>query len=164
MKNKSIILGGAICFILFLELLIGRWYAVSNPNAIPLKKESATAVDNFEIKEYQENKTSNSVDNKRLIETGKYCYIVIPRNDTKLYIWSFLKASYQPTDTFLYIKTNIYDKNKKIERIFFDGGHTLYINESSLQYNGKNYDIGKYLNVFVENDHLVLGRFIPLFK
>ena len=81
-----------------------------------------------------------------------------------MYIWSFLKASYQPTDTFLYIKTNIYDKNKKIERIFFDGGHTLYINESSLQYNGKNYDIGKYLNVFVENDHLVLGRFIPLFK
>ena len=70
MKNKSIILGGAICFILFLELLIGRWYAVSNPNAIPLKKESATAVDNFEIKEYQENKTSNSVNNKRLIETG----------------------------------------------------------------------------------------------
>lgn len=52
-------------------------------------------------------------------------------------------------------------KNRKN---FFDGGHTLYINENSLQYNGKNYDIGKYLNVFVENDHLVLGRFIPLFK
>ena len=164
MKNKSIILGGAICFILFLGLLIDRWYAVSTPSAISLKKESVTAIDNFEIKENQEHKASNSVDNKRLIETGKYCYIVITRNDRKLYIWSFLKASYQPTDTFLYIKTNIYDKNKIIKRIFFDGGHTLYINENSLQYNGKNYDIGKYLNVFVDTDHLVLGRFIPLFK
>lgn len=67
MKNKSIILGGAICFILFLELLIDRWYAVSTPSAISLKKESVTAIDNFEIKENQENKASNSVDNKRLL-------------------------------------------------------------------------------------------------
>lgn len=73
------------------------------------------------------------------------------------------KMSYQQEKTKTF-EIGSYDKNKKIERIFFDGGHTLYINENSLQYNGKNYDIGKYLNVFVENDHLVLGRFIPLFK
>lgn len=151
-------------FLFSLGLVIGQGYYLLNFNANFNKNITITSIDKLKSKKNQEEKPSNIGDSKGLIEAGKYCYIVIPRNDKKLYIWSFLKASYQTGNTFRYIKTNIYNPNSPIERIFFEGGHTLYINGDSLQYNGKNYNIGKYLNVFVDNDHLDLGRFIPLFK
>ena len=51
-----------------------------------------------------------------------------------------------------------------MESLVFEGGNTLYINEDYLQYNGEKYNIGEYLNYFVEKKYIEPGRFIPLFK
>ena len=96
-----------------------------------------------------------------LVERGKYCYIVISMPKKQICIWSFLKAKHCSADTFSYIKKKIIVKEATIENLIFEGGHTLYISEDYLLYNGLKYDIGNYINAFVWKDNIELGRFIP---
>ena len=109
-----------------------------------------------------------------LIEAGKYCRIVVSMGDTNLCIWSYLKARCRGYEDFQYIKTTIYD-TKNHDLIFFENGKELYIvdNLNLLDYNGKKYDIGTHLletpdgtwcDVFVDDDKLGVGRYIPAFR
>ena len=109
-----------------------------------------------------------------MIEAGKYCRIVVSMGDTNLCIWSYLKARCRGYEDFQYIKTTIYD-TKNHDLIFFENGKELYIvdNLNLLDYNGKKYDIGTHLletpdgtwcDVFVDDDKLGVGRYIPAFR
>ena len=88
--------------------------------------------------------------------------------------WSYLKARCRGYEDFQYIKTTIYD-TKNHDLIFFENGKELYIvdNLNLLDYNGKKYDIGTHLletpdgtwcDVFVDDDKLGVGRYIPAFR
>ena len=109
-----------------------------------------------------------------LIEAGKYCRIVVSMGDTNLCIWSYLKARCRESEDFRYIKTSIYD-TKNHDLIFFENGKELYVfdNLDLLEYNGKKYDVGTHLfetpdgtwcDVFVDDDKLGVGRYIPAFR
>ena len=113
-------------------------------------------------------------DRPEMIEAGKYCRIVVSMGDTNLCIWSYLKARCRGYEDFQYIKTTIYD-TKNHGLIFFENGKELYIvdNLNLLDYNGKKYDIGTHLletpdgtwcDVFVDDDKLGVGRYIPAFR
>ena len=108
------------------------------------------------------------------IEAGKYCRIVVSMGDTNLCIWSYLKARCRKSEDFRYIKTSIYD-TKNHDLIFFENGKELYVfdNLDLLEYNGKKYDVGTHLfetpdgtwcDVFVDDDKLGVGRYIPAFR
>ena len=124
----------------------------------------------------QDDEKDDTIVTKRteLIEAGKYCYIVVSMGNTNLFIWSYLKARYRESEDFRYIKTSIYD-TKNHDLIFFENGKELYVfdNLDLLEYNGKKYDVGTHLfetpdgtwcDVFVDDDKLGVGRYIPVFR
>ena len=124
----------------------------------------------------QDDEKDDTIVTKRteLIEAGKYCYIVVSMGNTNLFIWSYLKARYRESEDFRYIKTSIYD-TKNHDLIFFENGKELYVfdNLDLLEYNGKKYDVGTHLfetpdgtwcDVFVDDDKLGVGRYIPAFR
>ena len=86
----------------------------------------------------------------------------------------YFKARCRESEDFRYIKTSIYD-TKNHDLIFFENGKELYVfdNLDLLEYNGKKYDVGTHLfetpdgtwcDVFVDDDKLGVGRYIPAFR
>ena len=151
--------------IFLILFLMNNCPILSNPISPSSKIKSATnVVDDLLIKEKLQKENGHRFEGNNLVERGKYCYIVISMTKREIYIWSFLKAKHYSTDTFRFIKSKIIIKEAQIVSLIFEGGNILYINEDYLQYNGVKYDIGNYLNVFVEKDYIVLGRSIQLFK
>jgi len=151
--------------VFFVLLLMNNCPIVFKSIFIPSKIDYASAViDNLVIKRCPKIANSHRFEGNNLVEKREYSYIVISMPKRKIYIWSFLRVKHYSTDAFHYMRTNINVKKGQMESLVFEGGNTLYINEDYLQYNGEKYNIGEYLNYFVEKKYIEPGRFIPLFK
>jgi hypothetical protein len=150
--------------VILISLLMSSFPIVFKSIFIPGKIDYASAIiDNLVIKKCPKIANSHRFEGNNLVEKRNYCYIVISMPKRKIYIWSFLRIKHYSTDAFHYMKSNINVKEGQIKSLVFEGGSTLYINEDYLQYNGVKYNIGEYLNYFVEKKYIEPGRFIPLF-